>query len=319
MFSTATVWLEKNASAVDAINVFPVPDGDCGRNMLLTMRSAMEAAYQAPNQSATSVIKAIAHGALLGARGNSGVILSQILNGLAKGLEGKESFTAKELAEALTEASQTAYRALSKPVEGPILTVIRDVATAAQIAASEKPEDLKSIFEAVVKAAEQSVAKTPLLLPVLREAGVVDAGGQGLYVLLDGALRYLRGETVETLGRVEPVAPTSPLTYEAMQAGAKAEEPYGYCTQFLIEGQGLNPDRIERKLAEKGKSLMVVVDQSNVRVHIHTYDPSAVLRYGLSLGTLHQISIESMEEQHLKPILSKAFWIPIIKGNVIEG
>jgi len=219
MFSTATVWLEKNASAVDAINVFPVPDGDCGRNMLLTMRSAMEAAYQAPNQSATSVIKAIAHGALLGARGNSGVILSQILNGLAKGLEGKESFTAKELAEALTEASQTAYRALSKPVEGPILTVIRDVATAAQIAASEKPEDLKSIFEAVVKAAEQSVAKTPLLLPVLREAGVVDAGGQGLYVLLDGALRYLRGETVETLGRVEPVAPTSPLTYEAMQAG----------------------------------------------------------------------------------------------------
>jgi DAK2 domain fusion protein YloV len=293
MFSAGTTWLEKNVEAVNAINVFPVPDGDCGKNMLLTMRSAMEKAYQASGQSASSVVKAMAQGALLGARGNSGVILSQILRGLAKGLEGKESFTTRDLAEALTEAAATAYRALSQPVEGTMLTVIHDVAVAAKKAAEENPQDLKLMFEAVVSAAEESVARTPSLLPILREAGVVDAGGEGLHILLAGALSYLRGE-------VEPqqVVPPLPLDRQAIQAGAEAEEPYGYCTQLLIEGQGLNPVRIRKRLEGRGKSLMVVGDESNVRVHIHTDDPSAVLRYGLSLGNLHQISIESMDDQH---------------------
>ncbi|MCK4790346.1 MAG: DAK2 domain-containing protein, partial [Desulfobacteraceae bacterium] len=267
MFHVATAWLENNAMQIDAINVFPVPDGDCGKNMLLTMRSAMESANGVRDPNASSVIKAIARGALIGARGNSGVILSQILKGVAEGLEGKETFTARDLAQALAQGAKTAYRALSQPVEGTILTVIRDVATAAGMAVDENPEDLESMFEAAVNAAKQSVDRTPLLLPILREAGVVDAGGQGLYVLLDGMLRYLKGETKESLSRAGALASTFPLPREAVLAAADVGERYGYCTQFLIEGEKLNPDQIGRKLARKGSSLMVVGDESNVRIH----------------------------------------------------
>jgi len=195
MLATATDWLEKSASDIDALNVFPVPDGDCGRNMFLTMRSAMEAADHVPEQDASSVSKAIANGAMLGARGNSGVILSQFLKGLANVLEGKGNFNGQDLAQALEEATRTAYKAVSQPVEGTILTVTRDVAAAARTAADGKPDDLEVMFEAIVKAAKESVARTPALLPLLAEAGVVDAGGQGLYTILEGALRYLRGET----------------------------------------------------------------------------------------------------------------------------
>lgn len=299
MFSAGTAWLEKSAPDIDAINVFPVPDGDTGTNMVLTMRSAMEEAYRAPDRSASSVIRAMAYGSLMGARGNSGVILSQILRGLAKGLEGKESFTGKDLAEALTAASTTAYKGLSRPVEGTILTVIRDVAAAAEAAAKENPEDLELIIEAVVKAAKESVARTPSLLPVLREAGVVDAGGQGLYTLLEGVLRYLKGETEEMpFRKPQLVAPVLPLTPKIIGVATELEEPYGYCTEFLVEGKKLKPDRIRRRLEGKGHSLIVVGDESSVRVHIHTFDPGAVLRYATSLGVLHQVRVQNMDDQH---------------------
>ena len=299
MFDAATGWLEKSASEIDALNVFPVPDGDCGTNMLLTMRSTIEEAYQAPDRSASAVAQAMAKGALMGARGNSGVILSQIWRGLAQGLAGKESFTGSDLADALLQASTMAYKGLSNPVEGTILTVVREASSAAQVQAASGEDDLISVMEAVVSAANESVANTPTLLPVLREAGVVDAGGQGLYTILEGALRYLRGEAEQMQFRKpQMIASSIPLAARLPQMVAAEEVPYGYCTEFLIKGQELDPDKLRLRLRKKGESLIVVGDESAVRVHIHTLDPGNVIRYATSLGTMHQVSIRNMDEQH---------------------
>ncbi len=300
MFSAATGWLEKNAPDIDALNVFPVPDGDCGTNMLLTMRSCLEEAYRAPDQSASVMAQAMAKGALMGARGNSGVILSQIWRGLAQGLAEKESFTGSDLADALVQASITAYNGISNPVEGTILTVIREVASAAQEQAASGSDDLLSVMEAIVSAANKSVANTPSLLSVLEEAGVVDAGGQGLYTILEGALHYLKGET-EQLQFRKPwiIASSLPLTGRTPQTmAAEPEVPYGYCTNLVIRGQKLNPDKLRRRLNKKGQSLIVVGDESMLRIHVHTYDPGNVIHYATSLGTLHEINIHNMDEQY---------------------
>jgi len=299
MFAAATGWLEKSAPDIDALNVFPVPDGDCGTNMLLTMRSCIEEAYRAPDHSASAVSQAMAQGALMGARGNSGVILSQIWRGLAQGLAEKESFNYSDLANALLQASVVAYKGLSNPVEGTILTVIREAASAAQTQASSGSNDCISIMEAVVDAASESVANTPTLLPVLREAGVVDAGGQGLYTLLEGALRYLKGEGEQMQFRKPQIIVSNiPLTPRLSQMLAADEEPYGYCTEFLLKGKRLAPDKVRASLDKKGQSLIVVGDESTIRVHIHTLDPGSVIRYATSLGTMHQVSIRNMDEQH---------------------
>lgn len=297
MFTAATTWLEKSVSDIDALNVFPVPDGDTGTNMMLTMRSAIEEAYHAPDSSASAVSQAMAKGALMGARGNSGVILSQIWRGLAQGLAEKESLTGSDLAEALQQSSMMAYAGLSNPVEGTILTVIREAAEAAQQKASAGSNDLLSVMEAAVKAASDSVASTPSLLPVLREAGVVDAGGQGLYTILEGALHYLRGETEQIqLRKPQMVASSVPLPARMPQM-AVSEVPYGYCTEFILKGEELDPDKIRTKLQKKGESLIVVGDTSAVRVHIHTLDPGNVVHYATSLGTVHKVSIRNMDEQ----------------------
>jgi len=299
MFAAATTWLEKSASDIDALNVFPVPDGDCGTNMLLTMRSSIEEAYRAPDRSASAVAQAMANGALMGARGNSGVILSQIWRGLAQGLAEKESFTGSDLAEALLQASEMAYKGLSNPVEGTILTVVREAAEAAQAQAASGNDGLISVMEATVSAANESVANTPSLLSVLREAGVVDAGGQGLYTLLDGALRYLRGE-VEQMQFRKPqmIASNMPLTARTPQMLAAEEVPYGYCTEFLLKGEKLDSGKLRARLEKKGQSLIVVGDESTVRVHIHTLDPGNIIHYAASLGTMHQVSVRNMDEQH---------------------
>jgi len=299
MFATATTWLEKSVPDIDALNVFPVPDGDCGTNMLLTMRSTIEEAYQTPDRSASAVAQAMARGALMGARGNSGVILSQIWRGLAQGLAKKESFTGSDLADALLQASTMAYKALSNPVEGTILTVVREAASAAQAQASSGNGDLISVMEATVNAANESVANTPSLLPVLREAGVVDAGGQGLYTILEGALRYLRGETEQMQFRKpQMIASNIPLVTRLPHMVSMEEVPYGYCTNLVIKGEGLNPDRLRKRLGKKGQSLIVAGDESTLRIHIHTYDPGSIIHYAASLGTLHEISISNMDEQY---------------------
>ena len=300
MFTAATGWLEKSAADVDALNVFPVPDGDTGTNMLLTMRSSIEESYQTANGSVSAVAQAVARGALIGARGNSGVILSQIWNGLAQGLDEKETMTGADLVQGLLLASKTAYNGLSNPVEGTILTVIREAAEAAEKHASEVSNDLISVMEATVEAAKESVANTPTLLPVLKDAGVVDAGGQGLYTILEGALHYLKGETEQLkLRRPWMVASSIPLTTKVPQmVGAVDEVPYGYCTNFVIKGTELDPDKLRKRLEKKGLSVIVIGDESAVRVHIHTLDPGDIMHYVNPLGTLHQINIRNMDEQY---------------------
>ncbi|MFC1982026.1 DAK2 domain-containing protein [Chloroflexota bacterium] len=300
MFATATSWLEKSTSDIDALNVFPVPDGDTGTNMLLTMRSGLEEAYHAGDSGVSMVAKALSKGALMGARGNSGVILSQILSGLARGLEGKESLDGNDLANALQQASTMAYKGISNPVEGTILTVIREASSAGQTqATADSSNDLIQILETVVNAANESVANTPTLLPVLREAGVVDAGGQGLYTILEGALRYLRGEAEQMQFRKPQIITSNiPQAVRLPQMLAVEEIPFGYCTEFLLKGEEFSPDKIRARLKKKGESLIVVGDEATVRVHIHTTDPGNIIRYATSLGTVHQVSIRNMDEQH---------------------
>lgn len=298
MFAAAASWLEKSSADIDALNVFPVPDGDTGTNMLLTMRSTIDESQLATDHSASSVAKAMAKGALVGARGNSGVILSQIFSGLSQSLDGKDSINGKELADALTKASSVAYAGLSNPVEGTILTVMREAAEAAQTAATVS-DDVVSVVEATANAAKESVANTPTLLPVLKEAGVVDAGGQGLYTILEGVLHYLKGETEQLkLRRPWMVASSIPLTTKSPQMVGAEEVPYGYCTNFVIKGEELDPDKLRKRLEKRGQSVIVVGDNSAIRVHIHTLDPGDVMSYVIPLGTLHQINIRNMDEQY---------------------
>ncbi len=293
-----TAWLERNVTAINALNVFPVPDGDTGTNMFLTMQAALKAIADSPEHSVSSIAHKVAHGSLMGARGNSGVILSQFFRGIARALDGKMSFTAADLAAAMVEGSATAYKGVLKPVEGTILTVAHDAAAAAQAAAATT-KDLGHLLERIVEAARVSVARTPDLLPVLKSAGVVDAGGQGLYIILEGMLHYLRGETIEeaTAALVEAVD-LHPL-----------EGGYGYDTQFIIQGRDLNVDAIRAHIASLGDSVLVVGDGSLIKVHVHTPTPGAVLDYGIRMGSVSKVIIENMQEQYqefmaLQPLVS---------------
>jgi len=294
MFAAATSWLEKSASDIDALNVYPVPDGDTGTNMLLTMRASIEEAYQVSDNSTSAVAQAMAKGALMGARGNSGVILSQIWRGLARYLNNHEGLTGTDLANALQEASAMAYKGLSNPVEGTILTVIREASVAAKEQAVDGNNDLISIMEVTVSAANVSVANTPSLLPVLK-----DAGGQGLYTILEGALQYLRGQSEQMQFRKpQMIASNIPLAGRPPEMLAVDEVPFGYCTEFMLKGEALDIDKIRARLNRKGQSLIVVGDDSTVRVHIHTEKPGNVIRYVTSLGTMHNVSIRNMDEQY---------------------
>jgi DAK2 domain fusion protein YloV len=299
MFTAGSSWLEKSVPEVNAINVFPVPDGDTGTNMHLTLRSTIEEAERAVNGSVSEIARAMAQGALMGARGNSGVILSQFFRGLAKGLEKKEQMNGSDWAKALQEATTTAYKGLSQPTEGTILTVIKDAANAAREMASKKGDDITVVMEAAVSAAKESVARTPELLPVLKDAGVVDAGGQGLFILLEGALLYLKGEMEDMKYNKPEIIGASVISESAVpHKTIEKEEPYGYCTNFLLVGQKLNSEKIRERLESKGQSIVVAGDGNNVRVHIHTYDPGAILRFATSMGTLHHIQIQNMDDQH---------------------
>lgn len=318
MFAAATSWLEKSSADIDALNVFPVPDGDTGTNMMLTMRSTIEEAYRAPDNSASGVAQAMARGALMGARGNSGVILSQIWRGLAQGLEGRESFNAAELAGALQQAALIAYRGVSDPVEGTMLTVMKEAAAEAQSQVAGGNDDIISVMEATVNAAAAAVADTPRLLKVLREAGVVDAGGQGVYTILDGALRYLKGEMeLMRLRKPQIIVSELPHTTSLPQAVGVAEAPYGYCTEFMLKGEELEPDIIRKRLERKGESLIVVGDDATVRIHIHTLDPGNIVRLATRLGTVHQVSIRNMDEQHQDFLEMQKARMPVTDTAVI--
>ncbi len=300
MFAAGASWLERIAYYINGLNVFPVPDGDCGTNMLLTMRASLEQVDKLEDGNAATVAEAIARGALMGARGNSGVILSQIWRGFQQELKDKDVIDASDLANAFEKASDVAYRALTNPEEGTILTVIRDAAAAARQEASSHNASLTSVMEAAVSAARASVINTPNLLAVLKEAGVVDAGGHGLYTFLEGALFHLRGDmdghSPEQLsGEVQ-------LTTKPVDVPAE-EDSYGFCTQFMVRSEKMEVEKLRSALEPMGASLIVVGDTSVIRVHIHTKEPEAVTKLASSFGTLSDIDIRNMDEQHQEYLL----------------
>ena len=294
LFAAATAWLERNVLQVNAVNVFPVPDGDTGTNMYLTMRATMEEAERCEDPAAGAVLAAMSHGALMGARGNSGVILSQIIGGLARGVDGATDVTPKGLAAGLEQASAAAYRAVTKPAEGTILTVIREVSEA--VTAANGNGDLDSLLETAVSTAKSSVEKTPSLLPVLREAGVVDAGGLGLSVLLEGMLHHIRGEPIETTA--EAAEPVEQDWLASTGARHQTEGSlYGYCTELLIGGRELDLEEIRGRVMGLGDSVIVVGDPQLVRVHVHTDDPGAALSLGTGAGQLVQVKVDNIRKQ----------------------
>jgi DAK2 domain fusion protein YloV len=294
----STSWFEQHVQAINSLNVFPVPDGDTGTNMMLTLQAALKEVSNSPSRSAAEVTQKVAQGALMGARGNSGVILSQLLRGVARHLQKKDTFNARELADAMLEGASTAYKGVLKPVEGTILTVAREVADASAKAAEES-DDLVHLLEAAVDEAHQSISRTPFLLPVLKEAGVVDAGGQGLVVILEGALRYVRGEPVQ-------VSEAFSTAVDLSTQHPKGEDSYGYDTQFVIHGQNLEVETIREKMAELGESVMVVGDSNTVKVHVHTPRPGDPINYGISLGSLSHVIVENMQEQYQEFIRQRA-------------
>lgn len=289
LFTAGTAWLEKHSAYVNSLNVFPVPDGDSGTNMLLTMQAALKEVNSSPTHSAAAVCAALSQGALLGARGNSGVILSQIIRGFSRAVEKHDSLFAKELAAAMEEGSRTAYKGVVKPVEGTILTVCREAATATSIAASQT-DDIRIVLLRTLEAARMSLLRTPSLLPVLQEAGVVDAGGQGLVFILEGALKYLRGEPMD-------LTATGPDA-QALERLVR-EEGWGFDIQFHVRGTNLDVDGIRERVAAMGESALVVGDMNLIKVHVHAPSPGAILDYGCSLGALTNILVENMQEQYV--------------------
>lgn len=291
-------WLEHHQALINSLNVYPVPDGDTGTNMLLTMQSAYREIRESPDEEVGAIAQKVAHGALMGARGNSGVILSQVLRGLARGLAGLKAFDAAQLAEALREGAATAYKGVIKPVEGTILTVARESAEAA-VSAAEATGDIRVVLEQAVHEARRSVARTPTLLAVLAEAGVVDAGGQGLFVILEGMLRCLRGEQVT----MDP----EPSTAVDLTAPSPAdEEGYGYDIQFILRGEALSVEEVRSTIASMGDSALVVGDSQTIKVHVHAPDPGPALSYGAHLGSLSHIIVENMQEQYQEFVVAKA-------------
>ncbi|MGE3600925.1 MAG: DAK2 domain-containing protein [Dehalococcoidia bacterium] len=292
MMDTATRWLERNAEAVNAINVFPVPDGDTGTNMALTMRAAVDAADGAA--AVAEVMQTMARGALMGARGNSGVILSQLIRGLAGTLDLCDRVGGAELAGALSAGASAARAAVTNPVEGTILTVASEAATGARQAAAGT-EEILPVMAAAVAAAHEALQRTPELLPVLREAGVVDSGGLGLTVLLDGALIYLRGESLPETAADAGQIDSGWLS--ETDAAHGHDEGFGYCTEFIVSGIDIALDTLRTRLQGVGESVLVVGEPSLARIHVHTQDPGQALSLGAAMGRLSKVKVDDMEAQ----------------------
>lgn len=291
--------LEKNREAVDALNVFPVPDGDTGTNMSLTMKSAVREANLNENPRACDAAAAFAKGALKGARGNSGVITSQLLRGFARGLEGLSSVTPVQFAKALQMGAETAYKAVMKPKEGTILTVARVIAEAAVAQAEKAPDDYEGLMQTILTQGEAILRETQNMLPALTQAGVVDAGGRGLLVMYTGYNAILHGETIDDA----QVTPTRTADENFVDDHDSLEEiTFAYCTEFII--QNLKPevtttqiDSFRRRLSRMGDCVLVIGDLGLVKVHVHTNNPGKALEFGLELGELVSLKIENMVEQ----------------------
>jgi fatty acid kinase len=293
-FRAAVANVETFVDEINSLNVYPVPDGDTGSNMYATVKAALDEAEAVTDVTVERVAAAISFGALMGARGNSGVITSQIFRGMAEALAGKARFNGLDLAHALSRGAKSAYGAVAKPVEGTILTVIRESAEAAVVAA-EKSNDIETVLTAAVEGAEKSVARTPSLLAILREAGVVDAGGQGVYRLFQGALLHLLGRAPvgAVASRMRPAAKPSALV-------AHADDGFGYETMYLVQagpGRPLDVDAIRDHLESIGESVLVAGDSRALKIHVHNEHPDEVIAYGLKIGSLSRISVENLDNQ----------------------
>ncbi|MDR3288512.1 MAG: DAK2 domain-containing protein [Peptococcaceae bacterium] len=287
--------LEDRKREVDALNVFPVPDGDTGTNMFLTIQSAAKKAEEIKGTMVSEIAAAVSAGSLMGARGNSGVILSQLLRGMAKSVEGLYEVNARQLAQALQSGVDTAYKAVMKPVEGTILTVSREAAKGALLKANQGGNPVETLCEAV-RRGQEALQKTPDVLPVLKQAGVVDAGGQGFLIILSGWIAALEGDIAFNIEEIPPKPPEA----EGSAAGNMALDSleYPYCTEFLLKGRDLIIEQIRKDLARRGDCLLVVGEPELVKVHIHTKNPGKILDYAMQWGTLHEIQIHNMLAQN---------------------
>ncbi|MFN2464879.1 MAG: DAK2 domain-containing protein [Candidatus Dormibacteria bacterium] len=288
--------LTANRERVNQLNVFPVPDGDTGTNMLLTLESAIEEISDEDSSDLSVVTGRVAHGALMGARGNSGVILSQVLRGFSQGIGDATSVDTRQLARGFEEATAVAYRGVTKPTEGTILTVARKVSEAA-VARAADTDDVAELVQAVVNAAQRAVDETPSQLAVLREAGVVDAGGYGLMVILEGFLKTVKGQEIP--GAAAPGVAAAPAdTRVGAYALETPEEGWGFCTEFLIEAPAKPFTVVRDELTPMGNSAVIVGDDEIVRVHIHTLDPGALIASATAYGMLQKLKVEDMTRQH---------------------
>ena len=298
IFKGAVNYLISMKEEVNALNVFPVPDGDTGTNMSLTSKSALKQIESLEGDfTAGDVSAAAARGALMGARGNSGVILSQLLRGFSEGLEGIDEATTSDLAHAFKKASETTYKAVMKPIEGTILTVGRETADFA-IRHYKKAEDPITFLEDVIVEANKSLDNTPNQLQVLKEAGVVDAGGKGLVVLLEGGLKVLKGEDIADQSEDETLKKKAQKEVQFTEADTSLK--YGYCTEFIINTDYEDIDSFREKIAPLGDCLLVVGGGGThlIKVHVHTNDPGIVLQHACELGLLQDIKIDNMRYQH---------------------
>ena len=301
--------LSENAEYVNSLNVFPVPDGDTGTNMNLTYTSGIERVIKQHSDTVGEVGEDLAKGLLMGARGNSGVILSQLFRGFAKAIEGKTTIEAQDLANAFQRGIDTAVKAVMKPVEGTILTVARDSA-AAGMQKAEQTDDIIEVMTAVLEEAQTSLENTPNLLPVLKEVGVVDSGGQGLVYIYHGFLESLTGESIPVKSADPNKANVTELAHQenffnTSHSVASEDIHYGYCTEIMVKiGEGetvtdeFDYDTFRNHLDGIGDSLLVVSDDEIVKVHVHTETPGEVMNYGQKFGSLVKIKVDNMRLQH---------------------
>ena len=308
MAVSAAAQLEKNREAVDALNVFPVPDGDTGTNMSLTMKSTVKEISALDEPSASKLLSMAARGALKGARGNSGVILSQILRGFARGIDGAETIDAETFAKGLEAGAKTAYKAVMKPKEGTILTVIRVIAEDSGRYVVKHPGDLPKLLDKVIRSGEAILEKTPDMLPALKQAGVVDSGGQGLLTVLKGWRAAFNGEKIEdTSANIGSAA-----TFEFEDDHESMDEiKFKYCTEFIVQNmnEGVTEDDINKfrtRLTRIGDCVVVVGDFSLVKVHVHTNDPGLAIQKALKYGALSNMKIDNMRLEHQEKLFKEA-------------
>ncbi|EOU1827568.1 DAK2 domain-containing protein [Clostridium perfringens] len=294
MMSNAANKLELQSEYVNSLNVFPVPDGDTGTNMSMTFRAAVKEIEGMDNKNIGEVSKKLAKGALMGARGNSGVILSQILRGISKGLEGKEEADASEFANALLEGSKSAYKAVMRPTEGTILTIVR---IAGEVAVALKEDNITELMREVCRESKIMLDKTPEMLPALKKAKVVDSGGMGLLIILQGMQEALENGLKVTTGTPQAVK-SSAAKAQRSETMSEEDIKFGYCTEFIILGDSNHAEEFKSKVINNGDSLVVVGYEDVIKVHIHTNNPGKVLEEAVKFGELSKIKIDNMREEH---------------------